>query len=144
MSFYDLPDNWCDLSLRNPTLAADVVDLVVSERDRRDNTLAFLLCDDLGRLIQPICIGRIEWGCDANQRRRGFDWLGRLPSELSRSLAGVVLALGHRQSRVRQSDLAWARTAEELLAEFGLELFGCFVAHSGGVQCISRPEGQVA
>lgn len=144
MSFEDLPKNWPDLSLRNPMLAADVVDLIVSDRDRRDNSLTFLLCDACGRLIQPVTIGRVEWGCDPAERRRTFDWLAWLPEDVSREIAGGVLALGHRQARIRQSDLAWARTAGERLEESGLELFGCFVAHSRGVQFISRPEGQVA
>ncbi|MFK4084565.1 hypothetical protein ACI2LF_10685 [Kribbella sp. NPDC020789] len=44
MSFLDLAPTWSDRPLTDPTLAADVVDLMVSQGDRRRGTFAAILC----------------------------------------------------------------------------------------------------
>lgn len=43
MSFDDLPENWSDLPLDSPGLAADVADLVVSHRDRSGGCVGLIL-----------------------------------------------------------------------------------------------------
>ncbi|WP_432558974.1 hypothetical protein [Granulicoccus sp. GXG6511] len=140
MSFEDLPPNWPSMSLRNPDLAADVVDLVVSHRDRLSNSLSLLLCDHLGCMIQPVTINGMKWGCTDPERQRPFDMLGPLMDEEQfAEISGVVVAIAHRQPRVRMSDHEWARTARSRLDRLGLDLFGCFVAHSRGVLMI--PDG---
>ncbi|GAB2649828.1 hypothetical protein [Kribbella swartbergensis] len=45
MSFRDLPQTWTDQPLSDPTVAADVVDLLVSLGDRRRGTFTVVLCD---------------------------------------------------------------------------------------------------
>lgn len=137
MSFEDLPQHWPSLSLRDPDLAADVVDLLVSHRDRLSNSLSLLLCDDLGRLVQPVTINGVAWGCPDAGRHRPFDMLSELlAADQFASVAGVLVAFGHRRPRIRANDLDWARTARSRLDRLGLDLFGCFVAHSRGVQSV--------
>lgn len=138
MSFEDLPQHWPALSLRNPELAADVVDLLVSHRDRLSNSLSLLLCDDLGRLVQPITINGVVWGCPEPKRHQPFDMLGELLAADQYALvAGLVVAFGHRQPRIRPHDLDWARTAQSRLDRLGLDLFGCYVAHRRDVRFIT-------
>ena len=57
MSFDDLPQDWPTRSLADPVLAADVLDLVVNDRDRMQGGLSFLLCRGDGRLSQPVFVG---------------------------------------------------------------------------------------
>jgi hypothetical protein len=59
MSFDDLPQDWPTRSLADPVLAADVLDLVVNDRDRMQGGLSFLLCRGDGRLSQPVFVGQI-------------------------------------------------------------------------------------
>lgn len=59
MSFDDLPQDWPTRSLADPDLAVDVLDLVVSDRDRMHGGLSFLLCRGNGCLSQPVFVGRI-------------------------------------------------------------------------------------
>lgn len=59
MSFDDLPQDWPSRSLADPDLAVDLLDLVVSDRDRMHGGLSFLLCRGDGRLSQPVFVGRI-------------------------------------------------------------------------------------
>jgi hypothetical protein len=45
MSFENLPATWTDQPLTDPTVTADVVDLMVSLGDRRRGTLTAVICD---------------------------------------------------------------------------------------------------
>ena len=56
MSFDDLPDDWPHRSVADPILAADLVDLVVSDADRREGALGLLLCRPDGTLAQPVIV----------------------------------------------------------------------------------------
>ena len=56
MTFLELPDNLAEQPLTGDKLIADVLDLLVSERDRRRGCLLFALCDSAGRLVQPCMI----------------------------------------------------------------------------------------
>ena len=53
MSFRDLPEDWPSRPLTDPTLVDDVLDLLVSERDRQDGALFILLCDSQDHLALP-------------------------------------------------------------------------------------------
>jgi hypothetical protein len=59
MSFEDLPQDWPHRSLDDPVLTADVLDLVVSDRDRAAGGVMVLLCRGDGRLSQPVFVGEI-------------------------------------------------------------------------------------
>jgi hypothetical protein len=59
MTFEDLPNDWSDRPLTDPALLSDVLDLVVFEKDRAAGAVSFLLCDDEGRLVQPVTIGEL-------------------------------------------------------------------------------------
>lgn len=73
MSFDDLPENWPTLSLTEPQLLADVLDLVVGYHDRVDESFVVLVCDSDVRLLQPCVIGPDPGPCDPGVVRRFFD-----------------------------------------------------------------------
>lgn len=56
MSFLDLAPEWADQPLTDPTLAADVVDLMVSDRDRHRGTFTAILCGPDARLRAVVAI----------------------------------------------------------------------------------------
>lgn len=56
MTFDDLPKNFRDLSLDDPILRSDAVDLFVSLADREDGSFAALLLDEDHRIVQPVLI----------------------------------------------------------------------------------------
>lgn len=60
MTFHDLPPDWPALPLTDPTLAADVLDLVVNDADRRRGALCVLFCRSDHRLAQPCVVGDLE------------------------------------------------------------------------------------
>ncbi|MEI2620238.1 MAG: hypothetical protein V9G09_05815 [Candidatus Nanopelagicales bacterium] len=56
MSFKDLPPDWPDIPLTDPTHIADVLDIFVSMKTRMNGGLLVLLCDPLRRPMQPILV----------------------------------------------------------------------------------------
>ncbi|MFB6721273.1 hypothetical protein ACFCV3_13970 [Kribbella sp. NPDC056345] len=56
MTFLDLAPEWADQPLTDPTLAADVVDLMVSHGDRTRGTFTAILCGPDARLRAVVAI----------------------------------------------------------------------------------------
>lgn len=56
MTFEDLLPTWPDQPLTDPTVTADVVDLMVGVGDRRRGVLAVLLCDPDGHYLAAVTI----------------------------------------------------------------------------------------
>ena len=73
MGFDDLPDDWSDRPLTDPQLLADVLDLVVMERDRRAGALGVLICDGHQRLALPVMISDLDDAADDDDRRKGLE-----------------------------------------------------------------------
>lgn len=59
MSFQDLPPNIRALPLTDAQLAADVVDLMIGERDRSRGCIGIMLCDSAFRGLQPVVVNDI-------------------------------------------------------------------------------------
>ena len=89
MSFDDLPSDWPTRPLTDPTIARDVVDLVVREADRAQGCLSILLCSREHRLVQPVTINDVE-GVPPHERRRPFDVF---LSGFADRLGGIVVAV---------------------------------------------------
>ena len=56
MSFRDLPQDWPDIPLTDPTHTADVLDIFVSMKTRMNGGLLVLVCDPLRRPLQPVLV----------------------------------------------------------------------------------------
>lgn len=59
MSFHDLPENWSDLPLDTPGLAADVADLVVGDEDRANGCVGLILVGPDRRMAQPCLVNEV-------------------------------------------------------------------------------------
>ena len=60
MSFHDLPENWSDLPLDTPGLAADVADLVVGDEDRANGCVGLILVGPDRRMAQPCLVNEVD------------------------------------------------------------------------------------
>ena len=108
MAFTDLPQDWGDRPLTDPRLVADVLDLVVSERARRDGALCLLVCDGTDRLRVPVVVDQLPAtappSTGASALTRLFDELVDLDPDLS-----VLAALARDGGlSVTAADRAWA------------------------------------
>lgn len=129
MTFYDLPSDWPQRSLADPTLAADVVDLVVSDADRTCGGLSFLLCRPGGTLGQPVFISCGE-GDDLEEVVR---FMVRTATDHLPALGGLVLAIVKPRGGLSDADRRLHQRAIEICRAHGSTLWGTYLATLGGV-----------
>jgi len=136
MSFEDLPDDWPHQPLLVPTLVADVLDLVISEADRRKGALGFLLCDETARLLVPAVVADVPDSCGDDERVRAISvFAGTLGPTGS-----LHVAIGRSDGlSVRASDRAWARAAATACAD-GPRLLGVHVLTLHGYREVSMEQ----
>lgn len=107
MSFDDLPEGWKKRPLTDPRLVADVLDLFVSDADRRAGALAVLLCDEEGRLLQPGIISDLDY--DSSEAERSA-MLAMFVSPLTEWFDSVLFALARADGlSITADDQRWAR-----------------------------------
>lgn len=125
MTYDDLPADWPQRPLTDPTLTADVVDLVVRETDRAEGCLGILLCNHEHRLVQPLTINDID-DVPAHERRRPFDLF---MSGCGDRLGGIVVAVGRPRGYV-PDDVArgWHEAAIVASREHDVPLLGTYLA----------------
>lgn len=125
MTFDDLPKNWYSRPLTDPTLAVDVVDLVVREADRADGCVSLLLCDADGRMIQPVTITEIEEH-EVGERGQLFDLV---LAHLASDLGGLVVAIGRPRGPDPDDEArAWHEAAIASCREHRVPLLGTYLA----------------
>ncbi|GAA5161563.1 hypothetical protein [Ornithinimicrobium tianjinense] len=128
MSFEDLPDNWPERSLADPTFAADVVDLCVSDADRRIGGLSVLLARLDGALSQPIFVGSIPAEELTDAVTRLVEVAEHLPG-----VGGVVLSLVRPWGAVSDADRVVHQHAIEVCRASPVPLLGTYVVTRASV-----------
>lgn len=131
MNFDELPENWTSLPLDDAPLAAGVIDLVLGHRDRMNDSLLILPCDeyDVG-LPTPIVIGGVGWTESYAGRRAGVTFLPEVPA------SGFVVALSSRRRLPDRIVRGWMRTVEDLLDVSGQALLAFGVADPDTVEIV--------
>ncbi|GAA2184079.1 hypothetical protein GCM10009785_30510 [Brooklawnia cerclae] len=128
MSFQDLPPNWSDLPLDDPTHCANIVDLVVGERDRACNSLLLLPCTPQRvPLPTPMLVADMPWGEDPQPL---FDMWAHMPDEFC---SGLLLATSHPGIGQPARHRAWLHNAAAGFARLGIPVVGVFTAARDGV-----------
>ena len=72
MSYQDLPHDIRTRPLGDPTLQADVVDLILGIDERRSGALALMLCDEGDRGVQPIVLSDLPPEAPPSATLRGL------------------------------------------------------------------------
>lgn len=139
MGFDDLPDDWPDRALSDPLLAADVLDLVVSERDRREGALAVLMCDDDDRLVTPVIVSDVDPQADEADRVRALSVITRAMRGRGSILVAVARADG---LSIVPDDRVWARAASRAAGGWAVRLLGVHVVTRTGSREV--PAGMAA
>lgn len=131
MRFEELPENWTTLPLDDAPLAAGVIDLVLGYRDRLNDSLLVLPCDQSDiALPTPAVIGGVRWTESDADRRAGLQFMTELP------VSGFVVALSSRRRLPGQLVRGWLRTVEDLLDCSGHALLAFGVADSDTVEIV--------
>ena len=137
MSFDDLPQNWSDLPLDTPGLAADVADLFIGERDRDAGCVAFLLAGPDLRMTQPVLVNDVALDADPGLVA---PFLAQLGPELSLSLGGLVFVRGRPGSvLLSDADRRWHEVVLDSCRESGVRVLGAFLATPSVVRSFPEP-----
>ena len=142
MGFDDLPDDWSDRPLTDPQLLADVLDLVVMERDRRAGGLGVLICDGHQRLALPVMISELDDVTDDDDRRKGLETIATavrgfdLGDAGGTGGAGIHLAIARRDGlSITRSDRSWQQVAASVCAD-DIDLLGVHVVTCDGSRTV--------
>ncbi|WBQ08093.1 hypothetical protein [Kribbella sp. CA-293567] len=127
MTYSDLPANWLDLPLTDPTLAADVVDLYVSVGDRRQGVLSALLCDSGARFLAAIHLDLPERAPLTSPKSCAKALAPLIPALQLRPDGALLLALG-RPTRDPTSDRAWLEAARKTCETASIHLLAFYIA----------------
>ncbi len=137
MTFENLPDNIDDLSLTDRRHAADVVDLFVADSARADGALGILVCDEHGRLVQPIVLSDVPPDADATTVAAFF--LHLLP-RVAEQQGSLVVGRGRPRGGVPNDlDRAWHQQTIDSCATHGVPLLGFYLATRDGVFPLPEP-----
>ena len=134
MTFKDLPRNWIELPLTDPTLAADVVDLYVTEGDRRSGVFSALLCDEKSRFIASIQLDLPDYADDppTDTCEEVLDPV--IPALQLRPDGALLLALGRPgPTTLLPLDHEWAKAATHLCHLADIRLLAFCIATPGQV-----------
>jgi hypothetical protein len=120
MGFDDLPDDWDDRPLTDPRLVADVLDLLVPDKDRCAGALVLLVCDRNARLVQPVAVTDVDEVASEGERQRAVEVIiGMMDGPGS-----LHIALARRDGlSLTEADRAWRRAAQRACGA-GVRLLG--------------------
>ena len=135
MSFEDLPADWPQRPVTDSEITADLLDLIVGDRDRAVGALGILLCGRDERLLQPVVVEAPDLHASAAERRQGFDNLCAAFCHLSEPGAdsgdsglGMLVALARPGPPLATpGDLRWRDTAVQSCLDHGVALLGVWL-----------------
>ncbi|MEO7268956.1 MAG: hypothetical protein ABIW49_07105 [Knoellia sp.] len=123
MTFDDLPQDLRHLSLDDPVLRADAIDLFVGYFDRLNGCFAVVLLDHHHRIVQPVLITEIG---DADPSALAVPLRLLLTQAMPPAIIG---ALGRPGSALfTDTDRACHQVLVDLCRELGIDLLGAYVA----------------
>jgi hypothetical protein len=135
MSFEDLPADWPQRPVTDPEITADLLDLIVGDRDRAVGALGILLCSRDARLLQPVVVEAPDREASSAERRQGFDNLRAAFCHLTEPSAdsgdsglGMLVALARPgPALATPGDLRWRDTAVQSGLDYGVTLLGVWL-----------------
>jgi len=134
MTFQDLPKNIAQRPLTNEKLVADLLDLLIGDRDRHDGCLLIVVCDNELRLVQPIVITEMPDRPDLQVIESAVAIVAASMAE-SEPDGALLVALGRRAGlSISTDDHAWVQAIERG-CQGRVRLLGVHVVTSEG----SRP-----
>lgn len=135
MTFQDLPDDWQSMPLTDPRITDDVLDLVISGRDRDQGAIHLLLCDPADRLVQPCAVNEIDEPRAGLKHFEVIDPFARALKHIEPE-GGLLVAIARACGlAVTDDDRAWHQGAIEACRDSGVRLLGVHVVtHSGSVR----------
>lgn len=129
MSFEDLPPDWAQRPVTDPEITADLLDLVVGDRDRHEGAIGLLLCGPGGRLLQPVVVSASRDEVQGDDYRRVFDVMAHAFGDRPDGVRpGILVALARPDYRhAARDDARWRDAAVSSCGEHAIDLLGVWV-----------------
>jgi hypothetical protein len=135
MTFQDLPADWPSMPLTDPRITDDVLDLMVSGRDRDQGAIILLLCDPADRLIQPCAVGELDDSQEAWTHREIIEPFAQALENLEPEGSILVAIARSHGLAISDDDRAWHQAAIDGCRASGVRLLGVHVVtHSGSTR----------
>jgi hypothetical protein len=143
MTFSDLPTNWLTRPLTDPVLAANAVDLFVTEGERRRGVLAALICDRRARFRTSILLDLPRDAPLASPKSCIRALAPLVPVLEGRPDGALILALG-RPKPDPPSDDDWTQAAIHTCRTASIRLLAFYLVtptelHAVPLQATPRP-----
>lgn len=137
MTFRDLPEHVDDAPLDSPGLAADVVDLIVGEGDRRSGCVGVMLCDSTARAVQPLVVTDVPTHAELDALSHVLELVLPVVAQHGGSL---LVARGRPGGLPpTDDDRVWHQCALDVCRSHGVRLLGFCVATTQGVEAMPEP-----
>lgn len=138
MTFSDLPTNWLTRPLTDPVLAANAVDLFVTEAERRQGVLAALICDRRARFRTSILLDLPRDAPLASPKSCIRALAPLIPVLESRPDGALILALG-RPKPDPPSDHDWTEAAIQTCQSASIHLLAFYLATPTELHAVPLP-----
>jgi hypothetical protein len=138
MTFSDLPANWLTRPLTDPVLAANAVDLFVTEAERRQGVLAALICDRRARFRTSILLDLPRDAPLASPKSCIRALAPLIPVLESRPDGALILALG-RPRPDPPSDDDWTQAAIQTCRSASIRLLAFYLATPTDLHAVPLP-----
>ena len=137
MTFEDLPQNVKDIPLTDRRLAADVIDLLISEEDRAGGCVGLMVCDEEHRGILPIVLSDVPHNADVDALTTLLDLI--LPLVVERG-GSLLMGRGRPGGGVPTDvDRTWHQQTIDSCRAHGVPLLGFHVATRDGITALPEP-----
>ena len=137
MTFRDLPARASEIPLTNRRVAADVIDLIVSDADRNTGCVAVMICDAEARGRQPLVLRDLPPTAGPSALAQ---LLGLVLPLVAANRGAVLIGRGRpRGTAPDDVDRWWHQTAIDWCADHGVGLLGFYLATRDGICRLPEP-----
>ena len=137
MTFEDLPPRASEIPLTNRRVAADVIDLIISDADRVTGCVALVICDAEDRGIQPVLLHDVPPDADSSGFAQLLNML--LPLVADNDGRSSSAAADRMAPLPNDVDRAWHQLAIDRCADHMVDLLGFYLATADGVFRLPEP-----
>jgi len=132
MTFQDLPADWPSMPLTDPRITDDVLDLVVSGRDRDQGALIVLMCDPADRLVQPCAVSDVNGPRSGLSQFEIIDPIARALRDIEPEGSLLVAIARGRGLAITDDDRGWHQGAIDACRDSRVRLLGVHVVTNAG------------
>lgn len=137
MNFIDLPEGWDTEPIHTEDRVADILDLLISERDRRAGAVLVVLCDERGYFVVANVVEDLRPPMEAEAKRHLVGVFAAATEQLEQR-AGLMVAIARADGlSLTQDDREWGPVVRDVCDAADIELLGVHLVTLHGTRRIA-------